>query len=80
MTRHYGHPAASAGSSNPTNRRFDLAGWGLGSVAYVRPVKLEDEIVYGIYSANGTQLGLAADGNAAIVAARHNDLEPFRIQ
>ncbi len=57
----------------------ELAAWGLNEIAYVKPILVDGDSAYGIYSADGLQLGVAADADAAEAAARHNDLYPLRV-
>ncbi|GAB6052419.1 hypothetical protein JCM17960_12390 [Magnetospira thiophila] len=75
MTRQIDHPTPTA----PEIGLFDLAALGLGSIAYVRPVQMQDEMVYGIFSADGTQIGMASGAEEAFIAARHNDLQPHLV-
>lgn len=57
----------------------DLAQWGAGICAYARPVEVDDKTVFAIYGADGQQLGLASDPEAARAAIREYDLEPVSV-
>ena len=55
----------------------DLAHWGVPSVAYVKKVAIEnDETGWGIYAADGTQLGVASSRDLAFASVRQYDLDP----
>jgi len=57
----------------------DLAQLGLNFVAYVRPVTVEDEEVFAICAADGTQMGLAPSRDIAFAAIRQHELEPLSV-
>lgn len=54
----------------------DLAALGLGEVAYIRPIQIQDESLFAIMAANGQQIGVAPDYHSAVGAIRQHDLEP----
>ena len=55
----------------------DLAQWGAGFIAYVKPV--EGEGAYAIHGADGRELGIAIGREVAFAAARQNGLEPVSV-
>ena len=57
----------------------DFADWGLADVAYIKPLKIEGRTFYGVFAANGQQLGLMEDQGAAFTALFENDLEPVAL-
>lgn len=57
----------------------DLAQLGLNFVAYVRPVVVEQEEVFAICAADGTQMGLAPTRDVAFAAIRQHELEPLSV-
>ena len=54
----------------------DLAHWGVPSVAYIKQLDTDSESSWGIYSADGTQLGVAPSREVAFASVRQYDLEP----
>ena len=56
-----------------------LAVWSAPYLAYVRPLSVDDEEVFAIYAADGTQLGVCPTREVAFVAARQHDLEPLSV-
>ena len=48
----------------------DLAMLGVQDVAFVKSVRLEDETVYTIHAADGTQMGLSPNRDIAYAAIR----------
>ncbi|MCR9212940.1 MAG: hypothetical protein NXI13_04430 [Proteobacteria bacterium] len=65
-----------------TLRQLSPAAFGmLGSMdmAYIRAIKTEDEISYGIFAGNGEKLGEEKSADLALVVARQNDFEAFLI-
>ena len=57
----------------------DFFAWGMNNVVYIRDVPLEDEPVYGVFAADGTQIAYAHSRGEAQVWARHNDLEAMSV-
>ena len=57
----------------------DLMVLGVQDIAYVKPVDLDGEAAYAIYSADGQELGYAEGRDLAIATVRHNDLEPVSV-
>ena len=60
-----------------SSREFALLG--MNDMAYVKRVVVNDEVKYGIYSADGTQLALAPSEEFAYATIRQNDLEPVTV-
>jgi hypothetical protein len=57
----------------------DLERWGVPIVAYVKHVGAEGAGGWGIYGADGTQIGVAPDRATAFAAVRQHDLEPLSV-
>lgn len=57
-----------------------FANLGAPDLAYIRPVHTPDGLAWGIYAANGTQLGFAPERDLAFAAAVQNDLLPVSVQ
>lgn len=55
----------------------DFAGWGLAQFAYLKPVMANGMQAWGVFSADGTQIGIAPTRVAAGFAVRDHDLEPL---
>ncbi|WP_298727148.1 DUF1150 family protein [uncultured Ferrovibrio sp.] len=53
-----------------------FANLGAPDLAYVRPVETPQGMGWGIFAANGVQLGWAPERNLAFAAAIQNDLVP----
>lgn len=71
------HDTMSAGI--PKLSATDMAGLGLQTVAFIKPVMIGGTAAYAIHAADGEQLALAADRAAAIATVRQNDLEPASV-
>lgn len=56
-----------------------LAQLGVNFVAYVKPVRVEDETRFAICAADGTQMGLAPNRELAFAAIRQHELEPLSV-
>ena len=52
---------------------------GAPSLAYVRPMATPEGPLYGIFAANGTQVGAAPSQELAMVLARRHDFEPVNV-
>ena len=52
--------------------QHDLAQLGADDLAYVRPIMLADEMVFSVNTADGRQIAVADDFDAAIVAAHEH--------
>lgn len=50
--------------------------YGVGHVAYVRPIKEENATGYGIFAANGAQIGVVTDSESAYGFLMEHDLVP----
>ncbi len=57
----------------------DLAGLGMQDLAFVKRMTVEDEIVYAIFAADGTQMGVSDDRDIAFAAVRQHGLEPVSV-
>ena len=57
----------------------DFAAMGSQNLAFVRPVEEGGSIQWGIFSADGTPIGLAPSRDVAFAAVRQHDLEPMSV-
>jgi hypothetical protein len=57
----------------------DLALLGVQDIAFVKSVRLEDETVYTIHAADGTQMGLSPTRDVAYAAIRQQGMEPVSV-
>src|SRR3954469_6733042 len=57
----------------------DLLSLGVKDVAYLKDIEVDGGSVVGIFAANGQQLALLPDRNAAIAAAVENGLAPVTL-
>ena len=53
--------------------------FGMGHVAYVRPVAIQNRKVFSLHAADGTALTLVDSLEGALVLARQNDLDPVKV-
>ncbi|PJI39227.1 DUF1150 family protein [Ferrovibrio sp.] len=66
--------------AQPLMTEETFANLGAPDLAYIRPVQTPEGLAWGIYSANGTQLGFAPERDLAFAAAVQNDLLPVSVQ
>jgi hypothetical protein len=66
--------------AQPLMTEETFANLGAPDLAYIRPVDTPDGLAWGIYAANGTQLGFAPERDLAFAAAVQNDLLPVSVQ
>ena len=57
----------------------DLFMWGMNNVVFIRDVPQEENPVYGVFAADGTQFSYAYSRDEAHVWARQNELEPLSV-
>jgi hypothetical protein len=57
----------------------DFALWGVEDVAYIRFAQIDGKKGWGIFAADGSAIGVAAERELAFAAARQNDLEPLSV-
>lgn len=57
----------------------DFLEFGIQQVAYIRPVRINSDILYSIHAANGTPLSVMESHDSAIGAIRSNELEPITL-
>lgn len=57
----------------------DFRNFGVQEVAYIRPVLVENRKAYAIHAADGTPLSVMDTHDTAVIAVRHNDLEPATV-
>ena len=56
-----------------------FANLGAPDLAYIRPIDTPQGVVWGIFAANGTQLGVAPERDLAFAAAVQYDLVPVSL-
>ncbi len=57
----------------------DLAELAVEEVAYVKSVEIDGRAVFAIHAADGTELGCAAERDAAFAAVLQHDLTPVSV-
>ncbi|MBP2300164.1 hypothetical protein J2850_002870 [Azospirillum picis] len=57
----------------------DFASFGLGDVAYVRPVEVDGVAAFAIHAADGTPLSVVDGRELAFAAIVQNDMEPVSL-
>jgi hypothetical protein len=62
----------------PTNSQ-DLLGFGLGQVAYVRPMTIMNKSLFAVHAADGTPISVFDNEQAAMAALAQNDLDRVRL-
>jgi len=56
-----------------------FAHWGVGQVAYIKPVVVDGQPLAAIFSADGQQIGLTESRDVARAAAVQHSLEPVSV-
>jgi hypothetical protein len=56
-----------------------LAALGAPNLAYVRPILVDGQAMFGIFAATGQQIGLSPNREGAFVVIRQNDMEPLSV-
>ena len=57
----------------------EFAVLGLNIIAFVKPINVEGEAVFGIHAADGTPMAIVSDYQLAFAAIRQNHLEPVSV-
>lgn len=57
----------------------DFRTFGVEQVAYIRPILVQNKKAYAIHAADGTPLSVMDTHDTAVIAVRHNDLEPVTV-
>lgn len=57
----------------------DFAAFGATDLAYVKETMVDGRRIWGIFSANGAQVGSAPNRDLAFAAVRQHDLEPMSV-
>lgn len=57
----------------------DFLNFGIQQVAYIRPIQVQNRKAYAIHAADGTPLSVMDTFDTAMIAVRHNDLEPATV-
>ncbi len=65
--------------THPAVTRQQLLALGLNDVAYVRNVEVDGGTAFAIFAANGQQLAVLPDRDAAVAAVWENGLAPVTI-
>ncbi len=58
----------------------DLMALGVSDLAYVKPIEIEGQRLFAVYTADGTQVTVLPTREVAIATIRRHDLEPVSIQ
>ncbi len=74
-------------SDTQLNEQFDVLplsaehfrAWGLGEIAYIRPIEMDGEAYAGIFAADGEQLGAAPSAAIAAATAIQEGLVPVYV-
>jgi hypothetical protein len=54
-----------------------FADWGVGQFAYIKPIVVNGEHIYGVFAANGEQMGIMQSLPVAKAAVVQHGLEPL---
>ncbi len=57
----------------------DFAMLGVHDVAFIKPVRVDGEVVYSIHAADGTEMAVVSDREVAFATVRQHDLEPLSV-
>lgn len=57
----------------------DFVNFGVGHVAYVRPVTVDGAVAFSVHAADGTPLSVLPQRDTAFAAVRQNDMEPMSV-
>jgi hypothetical protein len=58
----------------------DLMALGVSALAYVKPVEIEGQSLFAVFTADGTQVAVLPSRDAAIATILRHDLEVVSIQ
>ncbi|MDH3595560.1 MAG: DUF1150 domain-containing protein [Rhodospirillales bacterium] len=58
----------------------DLMALGVSDLAYVKPIEIEGQRLFAVYTADGTQVTVLPTREVAIATILRHDLEPVSIQ
>ena len=57
----------------------DFLSLGVSQVAYVKPLEQDGDSYFAIYAADGTQMAVLANRDAALAVIRQHDMEPLTL-
>jgi hypothetical protein len=57
----------------------DLAALGLHHVVYIRQLVQNDQLMWSVYAADGTEMARVTDRDVAFAACRQHELEPLSV-
>jgi hypothetical protein len=57
----------------------DLMALGVSDLAYVKPIEIEGQKLFAVYTADGTQVTVLPTHEVAVATIRRHDLEPVSI-
>ena len=57
----------------------DLMSLGVSDLAYVRPIEIDGQSLFGVFAADGSQLAVLPSREVADATIRRNDLEPVSV-
>jgi hypothetical protein len=72
-------PANSITQSLRALSEQDFAVFGVNHIAYVKPMVVQDALVYAVHAADGTPLTVLSERDVADATVRQNDMEPFSV-
>jgi hypothetical protein len=75
MSDHQVLRVSADGTINPR----DFLAFGVGEVAYVRPVRMMNKSLFAIHAADGTPLSIFDNETDALKALEDQDLDPVKI-
>jgi hypothetical protein len=58
---------------------LSFGAYGIKTMAYIKPVKIDGQTYHSIYAADGTPLKVLAKREEAFALARQNELEPASV-
>jgi hypothetical protein len=59
--------------------RQDLMDLGVSDLAYVKPIEIEGQPLFAVYTADGTQVAVLPTREVAVATILRHDLEPVSI-
>jgi len=63
----------------PVLSKQDFAAFGVGVVAYVKPIVVKGAMAYSIHAADGSPLSVVPAREVAFAAVRRHDMEPVSV-
>lgn len=57
----------------------DLAALGVHDIAYIKPKKVDGQLVFAVHAADGAELAVLPSRESAFAAVKQNDMEPLSV-